>query len=254
VGQQASSRPHTDIGALHGLETLLQLLRSDNTGATLPVVSIRDRPRFPWRGLMIDVARRWQPMEVIQRNLDAMAVVKLNVLHLHLTEDQGFRIESLTHPELQGLGSDGKYFTQAQMRTRHRLCGGPRHPGRAGVRHPGTRHQLGRLPPRDREPAGSLRHRAPVGRLQPRPRPTNEATYALLADFLGEMAGPLPRPVHAHRRRREQRRAVEREPGSRPTSRTTGLAGNAGLHAMFNQRIDGSSRRTASASSAGTRS
>jgi hexosaminidase len=65
---------------------------------------------------MIDVARHWEPVEVIERNLDAMAVVKLNVLHLHLTDDQGFRIESLTHPELQAKGSDGQYFTQAQMR------------------------------------------------------------------------------------------------------------------------------------------
>ena len=55
-------------------------------------------------------------MEVIKRNLDGMALVKLNVLHLHLTEDQGFRIESKKFPRLHQLGSDGHYFTQEEMR------------------------------------------------------------------------------------------------------------------------------------------
>ena len=104
------------VGVMRGLETFLQLPRQDKAGWFVPAVVIRDRPRFPWRGLMIDVARRWEPVEAIERNLDAMAVVKLNVLHLHLTDDQGFRIESLTHPELQAKGSDGKYFTQDEMR------------------------------------------------------------------------------------------------------------------------------------------
>ena len=65
---------------------------------------------------MLDVRRHWQPIEVIKRNIDGMALVKLNVLHIHLTEDQGFRIESLKYPRLHELGSDGHYFTQAEMR------------------------------------------------------------------------------------------------------------------------------------------
>ncbi len=113
---QATLRAPTVLGALHGLETLRQLLQSDHTGWYWPAVTINDRPRFPWRGLMIDVCRHWQPMEVIKRNVDGMALVKLNVLHLHLTEDQGFRIESLKFPRLHELGSDGRYFTQAEMR------------------------------------------------------------------------------------------------------------------------------------------
>ena len=91
---QAVLRAPTTVGALRGLETVLQLLEGDRDGWYLPAVTIEDRPRFTWRGLMIDVGRHWMPIEVIKRNLDGMAAMKLNVLHLHLTEDQGFRIES----------------------------------------------------------------------------------------------------------------------------------------------------------------
>ncbi len=106
----------TDIGALRGLETVLQLLSADERGYYFPAVTIVDRPRFPWRGLLIDAARHWQPVDVIKRNLDGMAAVKMNVLHWHLTEDQGFRVECKTFPKLHELGSDGFYYTQDQIR------------------------------------------------------------------------------------------------------------------------------------------
>jgi hexosaminidase len=95
---------------------LLQLLDGDRSGYFLPAVSIQDEPRFRWRGLLIDSGRHFQPVEVIRRNLDGMAAVKLNVLHWHLTEDQGFRVESRKYPKLQLMGSDGMYYTQAQIR------------------------------------------------------------------------------------------------------------------------------------------
>ena len=66
---------NTTVGALHGLETLLQLVESDSAGWYLPAVHIEDTPRFPWRGLMIDVGRHFEPVEVIQRQLDGMAAV-----------------------------------------------------------------------------------------------------------------------------------------------------------------------------------
>ncbi|MDZ7371722.1 MAG: family 20 glycosylhydrolase [candidate division KSB1 bacterium] len=109
-------KAETDIGALRGLETFLQLLSADKSGYYFPCVTIQDKPRFPWRGLLIDVCRHWQPMEVIKRNLDGMAAVKLNVLHLHITEDQGFRIECRTFPKLHEMGSDGNYFTHEQIK------------------------------------------------------------------------------------------------------------------------------------------
>ncbi len=106
----------TDIGVIRGIETLLQLLAVDEKGYYFPGVSIEDSPRFPWRGLMIDSCRHFFPVEVIKRNLDAMAAVKLNVLHWHLSEDQGFRVECRAFPKLHRLGSDGLYYTHEQIR------------------------------------------------------------------------------------------------------------------------------------------
>jgi len=106
----------TDLGAMYALETLLQLLQADQKGFYFPHIEITDSPRFPWRGLMIDVVRHFIPYEVIIRNIDAMATVKMNVLHLHLTDDQGFRIESKKFPKLHEKGSNGKYFTQEQIK------------------------------------------------------------------------------------------------------------------------------------------
>ncbi len=106
----------TDLGILHGLETLLQLISSDDDGFYIPCMVIDDEPRFTWRGLMLDVSRHFIPEEVIKRNIDAMAAVKMNVLHLHLSDDQGFRIETQSCPNLYKSGSDGLYFTKDQMR------------------------------------------------------------------------------------------------------------------------------------------
>jgi hexosaminidase len=231
-------RAHSDIGALRGLETFLQLLGIDPSGATLPVVTIRDRPRFPWRGLMIDVARRWQPVGVIERNLDAMAVVKLNVLHLHLTDDQGFRVESFTHPELQAQGSDGKYFTHAQIKSLVAYAAErgirivpefdiPGHATSWVVSHPELASLSG--------PYGVERQ---WGVFNPVLDPTNEGTYALLSDFLTEMAGLFPDPfMHIGG---DENNGVQWNASKRIQAyiKEHGIAGNAGLHAMFNQRID----------------
>ncbi|MBH8558375.1 beta-N-acetylhexosaminidase [Hymenobacter negativus] len=107
----------TSLGVLRALATLEQLPRTDKKGRYLPEVDIRDQPRFAWRGLLIDAARHFMPVAVIKRNLDGMAAVKLNVLHWHLTDDQGFRIESKVFPRLQTVGStDGLFYTQAEVR------------------------------------------------------------------------------------------------------------------------------------------
>lgn len=106
----------TDVGVLRGLETLLQLTTHNETNYYFPGVTITDAPRFVWRGLMIDAARHFQPVDVIKRNLRAMASVKMNVFHWHLTDDQGFRVESKTYPKLQELASDGLYYSQNQIK------------------------------------------------------------------------------------------------------------------------------------------
>jgi len=238
VGESGISlRAPTAVGVMRGLETLLQLLERDQDGWFLPVVSIRDQPRFPWRGLLIDVARRWKGIEVIERNLDAMAVVKLNVLHLHLTDDQGFRIESLTHPELQAKGSDGMYFTQAQMRDiiAYAAARGIRVvpefdiPGHATswvVSHP----ELASLP----GPYGIERQ---WGVFDPVLDPTNEATYALLGDFLGEMSALFPDEfMHIGG---DENNGVQwgANPRIQAFIREHGLSDNGGLHAYFNGRV-----------------
>lgn len=86
----------TEWGALAGLATLVQL------GATgrIDVAAVRDEPRYPWRGLMIDTVRHFIGMNTLRRTVDAMWFYKLNVLHLHLTDDQGFRFRSDAYPEL----------------------------------------------------------------------------------------------------------------------------------------------------------
>ena len=106
----------TVVGAMRGLETLLQLVTSDASTHYLPAVTIDDEPRFRWRGLLVDVGRHFMPVEQVRKTLDGMAMVKLNVLHWHLSEDQGFRVESKRYPRLHRLGSDGQYYTQDQLR------------------------------------------------------------------------------------------------------------------------------------------
>jgi hexosaminidase len=106
----------TVVGALRGMETLLQLVGCEKGACRLPAVSIEDAPRFRWRGLMIDVSRHFEPVSVIERSLDGMAAVKLNVFHWHLSDDQGFRAESKRFPKLTGMGSGGQFYTQEEMR------------------------------------------------------------------------------------------------------------------------------------------
>jgi hexosaminidase len=104
------------LGILHGLQTFLQLVETTANGFSVPVVTIEDKPRFAWRGLLVDVGRHFIPLEVLKRNLDGMAAVKINVLHWHLYDNEGFRVESKHFPRLQEAGSDGLYYTQDEIR------------------------------------------------------------------------------------------------------------------------------------------
>lgn len=115
-GSGAKITAPTPLGALHGLQTFLQLVQITPTGFAAPAVTIKDQPRFPWRGLLIDVSRHFIPIDVLKRNLDGMEAVKMNVLHLHLSDDQGFRAESKKFPKLTGMGSEGKFYTQEEIR------------------------------------------------------------------------------------------------------------------------------------------
>src|SRR3954469_2804080 len=106
----------TALGVLRGLATFAQLAQITPAGFSVPAVTIKDQPRFPWRGTLIDVSRHFIPLDVLKRNLDGMAAVKMNVLHWHLSDDQGFRVQSKVFPKLAGMGSEGHYYTQEEIR------------------------------------------------------------------------------------------------------------------------------------------
>src|SRR3981081_3601756 len=102
----------TDAGAMHGLETVLQLATNQHGACVLPAVTISDTPRFRWRGFLRGGRRHFEPVPVIERTLDGMAAAKLNVFHWHLSDDQGFRAESKKFPKLTGVASDGQFYTR----------------------------------------------------------------------------------------------------------------------------------------------
>ncbi|MDP8982821.1 MAG: family 20 glycosylhydrolase [Acidobacteriota bacterium] len=175
------------LGALHGMETFLQLAAS---GA--PAVHIEDRPRFPWRGLHLDVSRHWIPADVVKRNLDAMAAVKLNVFHWHLSDDQGFRVESKRYPKLQGMGSDGNYYTQDQIRdviayARNR---GIRVVPEFDIPGHSTSWLVGY--PELASSPGPYEIERRWGVFDPTMDPTRETTYTFLDGFIGEMSRLFP--------------------------------------------------------------
>lgn len=103
------------FGALRGLETWRQL-RELAPDAGTPLL-IEDAPRFAWRGLLLDCARRYLPMDALKRQLDGMAAAKLNVLHWHLTDDQAWRLASARFPRLQSHASAGACYTLDEART-----------------------------------------------------------------------------------------------------------------------------------------
>jgi hexosaminidase len=235
--RQATLRAQTVVGALRGLETFLQLLASDREGYFIPAVQIRDQPRFRWRGLLIDVGRHYEPMEVLKRNLDAMAAVKLNVLHWHLTEDQGFRIESKIFPKLHEMGSDGLYYTQDQAReiiayARERgIRVVPEFdiPGHATswlVGYP----ELGSAP-------GPYQIERRAGIFEPALDPTREEIYVFLDKFFGEMAALFPDAYMHIGGDENEGKQWDRNPQIQAFMKEHGIKDHHGLQTYFNQRL-----------------
>jgi len=110
---------NTEWGILRSLATLSQLVEYSGNAAhptSIESCNIKDAPAFTWRGLMLDPARHFLPIKVIEETLDLMFLFKLNVLHLHLTDDQGFRFFSPTYPELAEIGGEGNYYTTDQLK------------------------------------------------------------------------------------------------------------------------------------------
>jgi hexosaminidase len=180
------------LGVLHGLQTFLQLVRVTPQGFSVPAVTIDDQPRFPWRGLMIDSGRHFMPVAVIERNLDGMEAVKLNVMHWHLSDDQGFRVETNKFPLLQQKGSGGRYYSQQQIRE---VIGYARDRGiRVVPEFDMPCHTSSWLVGYPELASGTGPYQLPTkwGVLDPAMDPTREATYEFLDNFMGEMTALFP--------------------------------------------------------------
>jgi hexosaminidase len=188
----ARLRASTPLGTMHGLQTFLQLVDVSPDGFAAPVVTIQDKPRFPWRGLMIDSARHFIPLDVIRRNLDGMEAVKMNVFHWHLSENQGFRVESRKYPKLHELGSDALYYTQDEIRD---LIAYAKDRGIRVVPEfdmPGhsTAWFVGH--PELASGKGPYEIERKWGIFDPAMDPTNEKVYKFLDDLIGEMVRLFP--------------------------------------------------------------
>jgi len=101
-----SIRAAKPAGIFYGLQTLRQLIQNGHDNVkVVPAVKIQDKPRFKWRGMMLDVGRHFYPVEFVKRFIDLLALHKMNVFHWHLTDDQGWRIEIKKYPKLHEIGS-----------------------------------------------------------------------------------------------------------------------------------------------------
>jgi len=180
----------TTLGALRGLQTFLQLVEITPTGFAVPAVTIQDQPRFPWRGTMFDVSRHFIPLDVLKRNLDGMAAVKMNVMHWHLSDDQGFRAESKKFPKLTGDGSEGLYYTQDEIRD---LIAYAHERGIRVVPEfdiPG--HSRSWFLGYPELASGPGPYTLEGGGIDPIMDPTRESTYKFLEKFIAEMAKLFP--------------------------------------------------------------
>ncbi len=235
--QKAQLNAASPVGILRGLETLLQLVDLDDESFGIPAVKIDDAPRFAWRGLLIDVCRHWEPIEVVKRNLDGMAALKMNVFHWHLSDDQGFRVESKVFPRLQELGSDGRYFTQDDIRdvvayARDRGIrvvpefDMPGHTTAWFVGYP----ELASAP-------GPYQIERDWGVFDPAMDPTKEEVYKFLDSFVGEMANLFPDEYFHIGGDENNGKAWNASASIQAYKRAHNLPDNHALQAYFNKRL-----------------
>jgi hexosaminidase len=224
-------------GVLRGIQTFGQLIAPDANSFFVPAVRIEDRPRFPWRGLMLDVSRHWMPVSVVQRNLDAMAAVKLNVFHWHLSDDQGFRVESKLFPKLQQLGSDGNFYTQAEVRS---LIGYARDRGIRVVPEfdiPGHTTSWFTGYPELASVPGPYRVERKWGIFEPTLDVSREEVYTFLDGLLGEMAGLFPDPYFHIGGDEVLDRQWRENAAIQAFCNKNGIKNSLELHAYFNRRV-----------------
>src|SRR6202795_693742 len=223
------------LGILHGLQTFLQLVEITANGFAVPVVTIKDQPRFAWRGLLIDVGRHFIPLDVLKRNVDGMAAVKMNVLHLHLYDNEGFRIESKRFPKLQEAGSDGLYYTQNEIREfvtyAHdrgiRVVPEFEMPGHSRSLFAGYPELASGPGPYTVDPGG-------VDAVMD---PTREETYKFIDKFIGEMAELFPDEYFHIGGDEVSGSQWAANPKIQAFMHSHGMKTNADLQAYFNQRL-----------------
>jgi hexosaminidase len=200
----------TPAGLFHGVQTIRQLLpfgiESENSTIRMgdwkmPAVSITDRPRFAWRGAMLDVSRHFFSVDEVKQYIDFLALYKMNMLHLHLGDDQGFRVDLPSHPELVRAGSasqvggdTGGYYTASDYADIVRYAADrfitvvpeidmPAHSNALLISHPNLS----------------------CGRIAPAPYtgihvgfsaicPDSEASFRLIDDIVGDLAAMTPGP------------------------------------------------------------
>lgn len=192
--QGVTLNAHSRFGAMRGMETLLQLIQNDSQNSAIPLVSISDKPRFPWRGVLIDSARHFMPLETIKRQIDGIAAARMNVFHWHLTDDQGWRFASSHYPQLQQQASDGLFYTQDQMKSIVRYAAD------RGIRVvpeldlPGHASAIAVAMPELIAAPGPYSMERGWGVFEPLLDPTRDEVYRFIDTLVGEMAEIFPDP------------------------------------------------------------
>lgn len=226
----------TTLGILRGLQTFLQLVELTPAGFAAPAVTIKDQPRFAWRGMLIDVSRHFIPIDVLKRNIDGMAGVKMNVLHWHLSDDQGFRAESKKFLKLTGMGSDHMFYTQAEIREfiAYAYDRGIRVMPEFDI--PG--HSRSWFLGYPELSAGSGPYTLEGGGIDPILDPTRESTYKFLEKFIGEMAKLFPDGYFHIGGDEVDGKQWDANPKIQEFMKAHGLKNNQDLQAYFNQRLE----------------
>src|SRR5229473_5902339 len=233
----AELKAPTPLGVMHGLETFLQLVEVTPDGLAAPAITVQDKPRFGWRGLMIDVSRHFIPLDVLKRNLDGMAAAKLNVFHWHLSDNQGFRVESKKFPKLHELGSDGLYYTQSEVRE---LIAYARERGIRVVPEfdmPGHSTAWFVGYPELASAPGPYEIERKWGVFDPAMDPTQDKTYKFLNEFIGEMAELFPDQYFHIGGDEVNGKQWDANPKIQEFMRKHEIKSNQELQAYFNKRV-----------------
>lgn len=224
------------MGAQRGLETFLQLL-GQSRELRVPQVKITDAPRFPWRGVLLDSSRHFLPIDVIKRQIDAMAAAKFNIFHWHLTDDQGWRFESRRYPNLHRLASDGDYYTRAQMKEIVAYAAARGMAVLPEIDMPGHASAIAVAYPDLMSAPGPYAMEYRWGVHKPLLDPSNEAVYQFVDGILGELAAIFPfNYVHIGGDEVDPTHWNDNE-AIQAFMAANALTDSGALHAYFNRRV-----------------